>query len=238
MAVVIQDAFTVASNTDLGVHTPTDVGTGYTEIEDTAGTFATITASTDLLRADASNVSDRLLYTAQGTYTSAEYDVEIDVITDSLTDNLFFLLGRVTDENNYYAIGLTDVAGTDVWLIKKVASVVTVLASGDSDFNSGDWNGTNIKFEIRDAAKKFFAEVGGGGFSELLSDTDNVLTSVGEAGVAWGNIISANDDISSSWTLDNFLVTEVAGGDTSDVEFMLVSGQQQPVFEPYEVVGY
>ena len=241
MAVVIDDLFTVASNTDLVDHTQTDAGTGYTEIENTGTTtvVAFLDAAFDRLQLTADDTTDRKLYTAQGTYTSNEYDVEIEIRVEASTFNdPFWLLGRVTDENNYYATGIENAGGVDAYILKKVASTVTVLASADTD---NAWVTSSIKFEIRDAAKKLFWDTSGGkdSYVEVLTSSDNAITATGEAGIAWGNIRDANDDADSAWKMDAFLVTEVAGGpDTSDQEFPLMPGQHQPIIEPYEVVGY
>jgi len=206
MAIVIDDKFTVGSNTDLDAHTPTDVGTGWTEIENTGDTSrkARILASTDRVKINTTDGNDRKLYTAQGTYTVNDYDVEVDVQEDDSADDPFWLLGRVTDSSNYYGAAFIDGAGTDVFIVKKVTGTVTDLASADSDFNSGTWAGVTIKFEIRDATKKSFGDT-----TELLSTTDDVLTSVGEAGMAWGNIRLSTDDAGALWNVDNFLVTEI-----------------------------
>ncbi len=242
MAVVIDDLFTVGINTDLVDHAPTDAGTGYTEIENTGATRkAFIPATTDRVELDGDDNNNRILYTAQGTYTSNEYDVEIEIRADGVADDLFWLLGRVTDTSNYYAAGIEDAAGTDVWLVKKVGGTVTDLDSADTDFNGGTWGVTSLKFEIRDGTKKIFGDDSGGkdSYTELASTTDDALTSVGEAGIAYGNIRLSTDDVDNGWKVDGLLVTEVVGGpDTSDQEFPLMPGQHQPIIEPYEVIGY
>ena len=212
MAVVIQDAFTVGADTDLKNHTPTDVGTGYTEIENTTiAAFWQVNAAADRLHSSGIDSSDRFLYTAQGTYTSAEYDVQIGINNQAGADDPLWLLGRVTDTSNYYGAAFYANVGTDIYIIKNVADTVTDLASADTDFNGNNWAGTTIKFEIRDATKKIFAD-DGGGMTELLSDPDNAITAVGEAGLALGNIRFATDDV-ALWRCDDFLVTEAAVGD-------------------------
>jgi hypothetical protein len=235
MTVVIDDVFTVAFNTDLVDHTPTGVGTGYTEIENTGTTtvVAFCDAANDRLQLTADDDDDRKLYTAQGTYTSNEYDVEIEIRVRAATFNdPFWLLGRTTDSNNYYATGIERTAGVDAYLLKKVSGVVTVLDSADTDNN---WTATSLKLEIRDAAKKLFWDSSGGkdSYSEILSTADDVITAIGEAGIAWGNIRDAGDDADASWKVDGFLVTEVAGGPPPETEFGLhaveagVAGAQQ-----------
>ena len=214
---IIDDKFTVSSDVDLDAHTPTDAGTGWTEIENTgdAGRIARVLAAEDFLGINIGENLDRKLYTAQGTYPGAEYDIEIDILADAQTNDPFWLLGRVTDADNYYCAGIYDSTDIDVRLLKKVATTVTEIDSADTDFNSGTWASTTIKLEIRDAAKKLFAN-DGGGYTELLSSADNALTSTGEAGVAWGNIRTFGEDVHHDWHVDNFLVTDQsAGGPTA-----------------------
>ena len=212
---IIDDKFTVGSDVDLDAHTPTDAGTGWTEIENSgsATIIARVLATEDFLALNSSELEDRKLYTAQGTYPGAEYDIEIDLLADSTSGRPFWLLGRVTDVDNYYGALVDDNAGTDTYIVKNVAGTVTDIDSADTDFNTGTWADTKIKFEIRDAAKKLFGDdLGGGGYTELLSSADNVLTSTGEAGVAWGNIRNFFDDAMSHWEVDNFLVTAAPAG--------------------------
>ena len=150
---IIDDKFTVSSDVDLVDHTPTDAGTGWTELENSglATRFARILAAEDFVALNGLDASDRKLYTAQGTYPGAEYDIEADILRDGSTDDPFWLLGRVTDVDNYYGAAIYDAAGTDAYIIKKVATSVTDIDSADTDFNSGTWLGTTIKFEIRDS---------------------------------------------------------------------------------------
>ncbi|KKK58245.1 hypothetical protein LCGC14_3046370, partial [marine sediment metagenome] len=141
---IIDDKFTVGSDVDLDAHTPTDAGTGWTEIENSgsAAIIARVLATEDFLALNSSEVDVRKLYTAQGTYPGAEYDIEADILRDGSTDDPFWLLGRVTDADNYYCAGIYDSTDIDVRLLKKVATTVTEIDSADTDFNSGTWAST------------------------------------------------------------------------------------------------
>ncbi len=61
-----------------------------------------------------------------------------------------------------------------------------------------------MKFEVRDAAKKGYVDD-----VEKISSADNALTSVGKAGLGWGNLSATAHDILTEFVLDNFIVTEV-----------------------------
>ena len=230
---VIDDGFSGESaDVDLDTHTPDTTGTGWTNIE-TTGTrsiFVEFDTPADVVRVEGPENSDRTVYSAQGTYPSNEYDVEIDCINSDSGDDVAYLIGRLTDLNNYYAMGFLNNAADDIFLIKRVASVFTTFATGDIDINPA---GVTLKFEIRDATKKIFYDN-----VERLSDPDDELTSIGEGGIAFGNIRLANDDLGHTWDLDNFLVTDfvAANPDQEWAATQSLGGNPPPI--PDSVVGY
>lgn len=201
---IFLDNFTEAvSNTPLDSHTP-DVGTGWTKLESVncagcdiralAGGFNVARNTLDVAQA-------RVIYTAQATYSSALYDVTAEV-RDQFgvpnDDDPWWLHARVTDASNYYAAGAyLSGANPDIFIIKKEAGVVTTLASANSGFSFSA--STTVKFEIRNATKKLF--ING---AEILSTSDNSLTSTGECGLSLGNTRLSSDDIDTGWTFDVF----------------------------------
>ena len=200
---IIDDKFSGESAiVDLDAHVPDTTGTGWTLLEQTGAKDLRIRGDLgdEFLSGEAED-SERTLYTAQGTYPSNEYDVEIDVLVADTGDDRAWLLGRVTDSNNYYAVGFVIGAGGDLELVKKVAGTVTLIDNIDTDWTAP----ATIKFQIRDATKKVFIDD-----IEKISTTDNALTSTGEAGLALGNIRQSTNDLGSLWDLDNFLVTAAA----------------------------
>lgn len=205
MTVIVSDTFSgEGADVDLDTHTPDTVGTGWTNIE-TTGTrsiFVETATPANVIRAEGPENSDRTLYTAQGAYAGNEYDVEIDIVNTDTSDDWAFLLGRLTDSSNYYAAGFIANANVDLRLVKKVANVFSNLGTADSDLVA---SGATIKLEIRDANKKIFIDD-----VEQFADNDDALTSTGEGGVAFGNILTATFDIGSGWDLNNFLIEDTA----------------------------
>lgn len=230
MTIVIDDKFTEASTVFLTDHTPTDVGTGWTEIERTGTSRAQIFGPTDTIFAPA-EVDDRSLYTAQGTYTSADYDVEIQLAEFNPlgSENPFILLARVADSSNYYAALVYKNAGTDLYIGKKVATTWATLNSADTDLALTEV----MKFELRGTALKVYLDN-----VEKVATTDGDLTAAGEAGLGWGNVRVSTDNIDNDWDNDNFLVTEFAIDDSSADTPTLMPGQHQPVYDPVEIIGY
>lgn len=80
-------------------------------------------------------------------------------------------------------------------IFKVVSGTVTELASSDQ----GDSAGHSFEFIITDA-KKSVKEAA----TEILSTTDNTVTSIGDCGLYWGHIGEGNH-IRSQWQLDNFV---------------------------------
>ena len=232
MTVVIDDKFTEGSDANLVDHTPTDTGTGWTEIERTGARFGKIFAP-GTVSANSTENDDRCLYTAQGTYTTADYDVELLLGEFGTITSVqpFIIMGRLTDSSNYYAaIVYEALAGNDLFIGKKVAGTWTDLASADTDIAVTEV----LKLELRTVAKKVYLDD-----VEKLSTADNALTSVGEAGLGLGNVRVSTDDIGNLWDNDNFLVTELVAAAADDEDpYWIATGQQQPVFEVPEVVGY
>jgi hypothetical protein len=208
MAIIFQDTFTEASTTAIDSHTP-DTGTGWVIEIDGGADLPTASGVDDALRVTSGTNSDRTIITSRPNPTSAEYDVQFTVtVLPSDADNPSWLVARYTDASNYYVAGTNGAANAaDKKLVKNVAGVRTELASGDSADTIGDV----FKFQVRNATKKLFRNG-----VELLSTTDNALTSTGSAGVAWGNAGTvATDDVSGITRLDNYSVDEVAGAATT-----------------------
>ena len=115
-----------------------------------------------------------------------------------------------------YGIGIyPNAAAANMKIWKKVADIVTELASGDFDITAGD----TIKFEVRNASKKLYQNG-----VERLTTADNELTSAGSGGVGVGSIfISTNDMGINIPSFDNFIITEVTGG--GDPEGSLTGGK-------------
>jgi len=107
MALIFNDTFTEGANLTLASHTP-NTGTSWTRIINNLSDIV-INAATDRLAASISSggLGDGALYTADVTYSSADYAAEITVVVADSSDDPCILAVRIQDANNMYAVRLT-----------------------------------------------------------------------------------------------------------------------------------
>ncbi len=197
--------FEPSVNTPLQSHTP-DVGTSWTKFIDvcTACDIRALAGGFNDARNAVNRLSGRIAYTADATYGTNDYDVicKIHDPTGMDDDDPWWLFARVTDLDNFYAAGAYLAgANPDIFIFKRVAGVNTVLDS--ANLGLAFTTETEVKFQVRDAAKKLF--VGG---VERLSTTDDAITAIGKAGLGLGSVKTSTDDAMSLWSFDDFEVRE------------------------------
>ncbi|MEE9302600.1 MAG: hypothetical protein V3U84_02335 [Thiotrichaceae bacterium] len=211
MADIVKDEFTDTNGTALTAHTP-DTGTGWTEVANTS-TASIFEINNNACRVDVAEDAVHIAASCEPDPSDAEYIVEcsISAISGSSDDGLG-LFARRTDNDNFYALQILPNVNAEnsTKIFKQVSSSDTELASFDLNDNTAG----NYRLIITDAKKS----VTHGGI-EILSTTDNVLTSTGDAGIWAGNYVGDSTDITTfdNWnnmrTLD--IPQEVVG--TSDV---------------------
>ena len=201
MAVIVNDTFTTGSDQLLSAHTA-DVGGQWvlTQGTSTWTVYTTGVASPTALVTNTGNI-----YTSRPNPSVAEYDIQtqITAFVGIGSDDPIAIVARLTNTSNYYfALMYSASASLDKRIFKRVADIVTQIASAEGSLAVND----TYKFEIRNATKKLYRNT-----VEILSSTDNALTSAGSAGLAAGNLAVAGDDIAASWDLNNYSVDEVGG---------------------------
>ena len=89
----------------------------------------------------------------------------------------------MTASDNYYAVGFLPPghASNDTELWKTIAGTPTSLTSVDTGIAANDV----FVLEIRDAAKRVLKNG-----AEILTNSDNAITSAGDAGVSMGKFLS------------------------------------------------
>ena len=199
---IFQDNFTDSNGTALDAHTP-DTGDGWTELWSSA--FDNIEIQSNQARPETA-LGDGIIYTADATYPSADYDVECTMVTlASGTDDPMYLLVRIQDQENMYAIRLNEGTGT-CQLYKKVTGTWTALGS---TFNAPA-DGSVIKLEIIGTTLKFYDDG-----SEAASASDSDISSAGKGGIASGGgaeLVNSSDDMNAGNLWDSLTITEQAGG--------------------------
>lgn len=196
----INDTFTDVDTIDLESHTG-EAGATWVKHTTTSGNMRINNDGST--SAVAATVNAPVMYYASGSPATAEYDVESLGVKriGPAAANFAFLAGRIdTTAATFYVAGFDFT--TSAWIIqKRIAGTSTTLATV-----AGTWaeNATkDLKFEIRDASKKLFADG-----VEVVSTTDNTITAAGKAGIRAAG--------SGTYALfNNFTATDATGASTN-----------------------
>lgn len=219
MAVIFSDTFTEATTTtNLESHTP-DVGTSWTRLwaTDASTRFLQAVSTSDRLRCNGNSGDYGLMYTADVTYPSANYEVSATFITTFSTITPMYMLARVQDQENMYAVRLVlSSGGSNAQLYKKVSGTWSTLGSAVTIAD-----GSVVLLSVNGSAIKLYDDG-----AEVVSVTDSAISAAGKAGLAHGGgteLVTSTDDTRSTETLDNFSVNDLGAGATA-VKDMIGSG--------------
>lgn len=201
-----EDTFTVGADELLDAHTP-DVGTSWTKLfQDASGPSWTVRNTNDACLVT-TNVNDLgVIYTADATYPSADYDITFTLVAHSGTGARHWGVAvRVQDIENMYAVRLRNAAGA-CQLYKKVSGTWTAVGS---TFD-GPANGSVCKLEIIGTALKFYDDG-----AEVASATVSDISGAGKAALWAGGgteMPVSTDDANSITEVDNWVVTDLGAG--------------------------
>lgn len=212
MALIFRDTFTEGADTTLASHTPT-TGTSWTKlINGGGGDNLQVTAATDICASDGTGgLGDGSAYTADATYSTANYEVSCKLAGALAADDPVFLMGRIADASNFYTALFLLNAGV-CRIYKMVAGTPTALGTGftfdsDSPPAVGDrlsfvLNGTTLEMRLNGVL--------------LDSTTDSDLSAAGKAGLGMGNIgIDSGHDIAAQ-AADDFAVHSIVAGGSNE----------------------
>jgi hypothetical protein len=200
---VFLDSFASASNTTLVSHTP-DIGTSWTEVEDTAGTNRMEAAATGVVRPVNSGTGTRLLYlaTPSPALVGTSYDVSATIASASASSNpvAIGLFAGYADTSNYCGVIWYRVAAApDLVLFKRVAGVVTTLGTADVSPSAGQ----AVKLEMR--ASSMTVRLAG---TSVITATDAFCDDATGAGILNGAVYGGSDLVSNGVALDDFTVAD------------------------------
>ena len=199
---IFSDTFTDTDGVLLQSHVP-DTGTSWTRLWGTTNTNAEI--NTNRCRSDG-DLNSGVMYTADGTYPSADYDITCTMVTMvAANDRPIFLMVRIQDQENMYAVRLETTA-SESSLYKKVSGTWTAVGS----LFTKPADGSVIKLEIIGTALKFYDDG-----VELASATVSDISAAGKAGIGFGGgaeLVTSGDDGSTSNVIDTLTVNNLGGG--------------------------
>lgn len=200
---------------DLAGHTPSTVGTSWSiSILNTIHLYVQSYNRYVTPQANATNQGS--LYVANGTYSTADYEVTANVMfSGGSSDYTRTLAARVQDANNMYALRFS----SNVFQIyKRVSGTWTLLGSQTSTLPQGNISSPYIGDEV--GLKVLGNEISGSvNGTTVLTVTDSSISAAGKAGLGIGYVIVATDDAGTGVGVDNFVVESV----TSDVTAPTIS---------------
>ena len=208
---IFEDTFSGTTGGDITGHTP-DTGTGWTEVEDTAGDKTYTIHATNQLSISANGTDNRLLYTASPTPGTANSAVEFSLAPGSsqiCNNNVAYthyaspaVMLRYKDTSNYYVfIVYGNNSSTFTMRIGKVVGGTrTSLVTQTFTAATNDV----IRAEVVGDMLKMYQNG-----TEILSVTDTDITGTGNAGIAYGTTIISADDTHTQCKMDNYKIYEI-----------------------------
>jgi hypothetical protein len=206
MAVIFLDQFTEAATTLLQAHPP-DTGTSWSVLWDSGAGFRSlqIDATNDQLRTSGNSGDYGLMYTANVTYPSANYEVQGTFLGTFSAITPLYICARMTDQENMYAVRLISSGFGNSQLYKKVAGTWSTLGAAFAVAN-----GSVVMLSVNGTAIKVYDDA-----AEVVSVTDSDISGTGKAGLAHGGaaeLVTSTDDVRQFLMLDNFSVNDLGGG--------------------------
>lgn len=219
-AQIFQDSFTgSASGTIIYNHTPDTIGTSWTEVYESADETCDgsnpcgrliIDADVTGVRANAIDSDGSSLYTADATYSTANYSVAatFSAFSASGAGRTQSIACRIQDANNFVIALLIDSTDThDARLFKVVGGVDTELSSTeDTNWTSGD-----IATLVCNG-DQFSLQKNGVDVITAKTASDAGIQAAGKAGIGSGDFTGNLGFASASGTkVTLFVVTAIAG---------------------------
>jgi len=204
MAIIFNDTFTEGSITELSLHTP-DTGISWTKI------IARLDGDEEL-RVNTNGTASRnigfsndgVLYTADATYSTADYSVETEVAVIDTGDDWAMIAARVQSSTHMYILQYTS---TTLELYSKTAASPsgTLIDSATMTISNGDI----VKLEVIGSAIKGYVND-----IEIVSGTNTDHAAAGKAGIGMGSIVDSVGDMSNqAWA--EFTVSDTAATGTN-----------------------
>ena len=200
-----EDTFTESVNTTLASHVP-DIGTSWTALWASGAQTLQVEATGDKVRGSGNSGDNGILYTADATYPTANYEVQFTFITTFSTVTPIYLCARIQDQENMYAVRLVlSSGGSNAQLYKKVSGTWSTLGSAVTIDD-----GSVVKLSVNGSAIKVYDDG-----AEAIRVTDSDIAAAGKAGLAHGGgaeLVTSTDDMRAVAMLDTFSVTDLGSG--------------------------
>jgi hypothetical protein len=221
--VVFNDTFTESSTTAIESHTP-DLGVGWTKVFDTGSTTTfNIIGGGGYGQLSNTESSDGVMFLADTTPTGVDYEVRVDFKRRDNGDDVFLIIIKYQDANNYYALQWSASYSSYCKLFRvEGGSVVNV----ESNFNYGAMNSTadnlstalKLRFidntlmvwDIDSNDYKSFR----GSYPVTTDFNDGNGGTYHKVGMAFGDLFGGSLDATATWKIDKFEVKMLSSAAT------------------------
>ena len=207
---VVFDEFTEAADTYIDAHIP-NVGAGYTLVYQSVGItqndIPVVSGGNGYLRTGRTNTNDGVMYINDTVINSDNYEVRATIREQHNSDDMFWLIIKYIDQDNYYAMSFSRDYGYCI-PVSRVNGADTVRGNLAYYTNTSIDDLQSIDVAIRvtgDKVSVFYEGNYRGSF------TDSGITQAGRGGFGFGAIIpsvSTGYDIDDEWKISDFEIIE------------------------------
>ena len=190
---------------ELSTHTPTTTGTSWSLLINN-GVLLYNQSYNRHVTVQSNMTNAGSFYTADGTYTSADYEISsVVTFSDGGSSYTRSLAVRVQDANNMYLLRYNHAGMT---MYRRVSGTWTSIGSAsvdiDGNTSASPYHGDTVTFGV--IGDELYAEVNG---TTELTVTDDNISSAGKAGIGIGRVAVSTDDGGTGVGMDDVVVQTV-----------------------------
>lgn len=228
---IFSDTFN-GSGVVISSHTP-DIGTSWTLLVNNGMTISVKNSIPNYAAVTSNAANAGSIYTADGTYPSADYEISADAVFAAGDSNYTrSLILRAQDANNMY---LLRISNSTMTIYKRVSGTWTSLASGTgvgiSDNLSSPYRIATLTFQV--LGNTLTGKVNG--VTKVIVD-DSSITATGKAGIGLGYTAVSTDDGGTGVEIDDVLVQTVVSDVTAPTITNVSSDKSNGSYKAGEVI--
>jgi len=229
--IIFSDNFN-SSYVTLASHVPSTVGTGWTQLINNGAVTIFVPSYNNYLTITANASNSGTLYTAEGTYPHANYEISSNISYATGTDYTRSMALRVQDANNMYLLRY------DIYsmiMYKRVSGTWTQIGSASvsllGNTSTSPYSAESVSFSA--TGTTLVAKVDG---VTKITVTDSSITGIGKAGVGLGYINVSTDDSGTGVGIDNVVVQTINFDSTSPTITTVNSDKANGAYTTGEVI--
>ncbi len=229
--VIFSDNFN-SSYVTLASHVPSTVGTGWTQLINNGAVTIFVQSYNNYLTITANASNSGTLYTAEGTYPHANYEISSNISYATGSDYTRSMALRVQDANNMYLLRYDMYS---MIMYKRVSGTWTQIGSASvsllGNTSTSPYSAESVSFSA--TGTTLVAKVDG---VTKITVTDSSITGIGKAGVGLGYINVSTDDSGTGVGIDNVVVQTINSDTTAPTITSVSSDKPNGTYTTGEVI--